>query len=89
MGEKLTPRSLSADNDYSNQDDDIRGIWTSNALQSRNYYSKGTYEIKCPGGGLLLARQKGPIGEWRKLNSGNWIKIIEFGGAKKGIIALG
>ena len=36
----LLPRSASAEDDYSNPDNDERGDWTSNALQSRNYYSK-------------------------------------------------
>ena len=49
----LLPRSSSAEDDYSNPDKDDRGDWTSNALQSRNYYSKGTYAITCPGGRVI------------------------------------
>ena len=49
----LLPRSSSAEDDYSNPDNDDRGDWTSNALQSRNYYSKGTYAITCPGGRVI------------------------------------
>jgi adenine-specific DNA-methyltransferase len=59
----LLPRSASAQGDYSNPDDDPRGVWTSNALQSRNYYSKGTYSITCPGGRLIEGPPRGTY--WR------------------------
>lgn len=66
----LLPRSSVTDEDYSNQDDDPRGDWTSNALQSRNYYSKGTYEISCPGGKTISGPPKGTY--WRMAESKLW-----------------
>lgn len=59
----LLPRSSSAEDDYSNPDNDERGDWTSNALQSRNYYSKGAYSITCPGGRVIEGPPRGTY--WR------------------------
>ncbi|MBL4864858.1 MAG: site-specific DNA-methyltransferase [Pseudomonadales bacterium] len=44
----LLPRSEKANKDYTNNDNDPRGPWTTNAVQARNYYSLGSYEIKGP-----------------------------------------
>ena len=46
----LLPRSAELDDSYSNQDNDPRGPWTTNAIQARNFYSQGTYEIVSPSG---------------------------------------
>ena len=46
----LLPRSDEATKNYSNPDNDPRGPWTTNAVQARNYYSLGTYEIIAPSG---------------------------------------
>ena len=46
----LLPRSSELDASYSNQDNDPRGPWTTNAIQARNYYSQGSYEIVSPKG---------------------------------------
>jgi adenine-specific DNA-methyltransferase len=46
----LLPRSAELDGSYSNPDNDPRGPWTTNAIQARNYYSQGTYEIISPSG---------------------------------------
>ena len=43
-------RSDRAMKNYSNPDQDARGPWTTNAIQARNYYSLGTYEIISPSG---------------------------------------
>jgi adenine-specific DNA-methyltransferase len=59
----LLPRKESAEESYTNRDDDPRGPWTDNALQSRNYYSKGTYSIRCPGGRLIEGPPTGTY--WR------------------------
>lgn len=59
----LLPRSASTEDDYSNSDNDERGDWTSNALQSRNYYSKGTYAITCPGSRVIKGPPRGTY--WR------------------------
>ena len=73
----LLPRSDKATGNYSNPDSDPRGPWTTNAVQARNYYSLGTYEIISPSGRVHLP----PTGTyWRiskeifnKLNSDNRI----------------
>jgi adenine-specific DNA-methyltransferase len=46
----LLPRSEELDRTYSNPDNDPRGPWTTNAVQARNFYSLGTYEIRSPSG---------------------------------------
>lgn len=46
----LLPRSKELNDSYSNPDNDDRGVWTTNAIQARNYYSQGTYEIISPTG---------------------------------------
>lgn len=46
----LVTRAEEHNKDYSNPDNDPKGPWTTNALQSRNYYSKGIYSIKSPKG---------------------------------------
>ena len=53
---ELLPRTEKQDNAYTNPDNDPRGRWRPNNLAARNYYSKGTYSIKCPGGRVI----KGP-----------------------------
>jgi len=46
----LLPRSDELNESYKNLDNDPRGSWTTNAIQARNFYSLGTYEIKSPSG---------------------------------------
>ena len=46
----LLPRSADSISRYKNQDNDERGPWLSGALQARNYYSKGQYEVQSPTG---------------------------------------
>jgi len=50
----LLPRTAELDETYSNPDNDPRGPWTTNAIQARNYYSQGTYEIVSPTGRAFL-----------------------------------
>ena len=38
---------------------DPRGPWRPNNLSARNYYSKGTYEIQCPGGRIIPGPPRG------------------------------
>jgi adenine-specific DNA-methyltransferase len=47
---QLLPRSEEAVARYSNPDNDPRGPWMSGAIQARNYYSKGQYEVTSPAG---------------------------------------
>lgn len=46
----LLSKSDDSADDYSNPDNDERGPWTTNAIQARNYYSQGQYEIVSPAG---------------------------------------
>jgi adenine-specific DNA-methyltransferase len=47
---RLLPRTEEANARYSNPDNDPRLDWKPGDLSARNYYSKGTYSIDCPGG---------------------------------------
>lgn len=38
---------------YATSDNDRRGPWKASDLSARNYYSEGTYPIKCPGGRVI------------------------------------
>jgi len=49
----LLPRTEEMEARYKNPDDDERGSWKPADLSARNYYSKGTYEVACPGGRQL------------------------------------
>lgn len=46
----LLPRSEDNLSRYTNPDNDPRGDWMSGAIQARNYYSKGQYEVTSPSG---------------------------------------
>jgi adenine-specific DNA-methyltransferase len=46
----LLPRSSELDSTYQNPDNDSRGPWTTNAVQARNFYGQGLYEIVSPSG---------------------------------------
>jgi adenine-specific DNA-methyltransferase len=60
---ELLPRTEEQDAVYKNPDNDPRGLWRPNNLAARNYYSKGTYAIRCPGGRLIEGPPKGSY--WR------------------------
>lgn len=47
---RLLPRTVEMDERFSNPDNDPRGVWTSGDLTARNYYSKGKYTVRSPGG---------------------------------------
>jgi adenine-specific DNA-methyltransferase len=53
----LLPRSAELDESYSNLDNDPRGPWTTNAIQARNFYSQGSYEIISPAGKIFTPPQ--------------------------------
>ena len=59
----LLPRTEAQNAVYRNPDDDPRGPWRPNNLAARNYYSKGTYAITCPGGRVIDGPPKGSY--WR------------------------
>ncbi|PIE43455.1 MAG: site-specific DNA-methyltransferase [Gammaproteobacteria bacterium] len=47
---ELLPRSDNSLGRYKNPDNDPRGPWLSGAIQARNYYGKGVYEVTSPSG---------------------------------------
>lgn len=58
----LLPRSEELNKSYTNPDNDPRGPWTTNAIQARNFYSQGSYDITSPTGRVFLP----PVGTyWR------------------------
>ena len=57
------PRTDKQNRAYKNPDNDPRGLWRPNNLAARNYYSRGTYSIQCPGGRLIEAPPTGSY--WR------------------------
>lgn len=54
---------------YDNPDNDPRGLWKPGDLSARNYYSEGTYPIKCPSGRVIPAPPGGNY--WR-------VKVTKF-----------
>ncbi len=66
----LLPRTTEQDAIYKNPDNDPRGLWRPNNLAARNYYSKGTYSIQCPGGRLVSGPPKGSY--WRVSEEKLW-----------------
>ena len=44
---------------YKNPDQDPRGLWRPDNLSARNFYSKGTYAIQCPGGRVIAGPPQG------------------------------
>jgi adenine-specific DNA-methyltransferase len=66
----LRARDEDTDEDYNNPDDDPNGPWISHALQSRNFYSKGTYNIDCPGGRVIDGPPSGTY--WRMSEENFW-----------------
>ena len=57
------PRTEKQNKAYKNLDNDPRGPWRPNNLSARNYYSKGTYSIRCPSGRLIEGPPAGSY--WR------------------------
>lgn len=55
----LLPRTDEQNADYKNPDNDPRGPWKANNLSARNFYSKGTYPIKCPSGRIIDGPPRG------------------------------
>ncbi|MCY1705271.1 site-specific DNA-methyltransferase [Pannonibacter sp. SL95] len=56
---------------YSNIDNDPRGPWKPGDCSARNYYSEGTYPIKCPGGRVLSGP---PSGRYWTVSENNFWK---------------
>lgn len=66
----LLARTEDQDKIYKNPDNDPRGDWRPNNLAARNYYSKGTYSITCPGGRIIDGPPKGSY--WRLSEERFW-----------------
>lgn len=66
----LMARTDKQDKAYKNPDNDPRGLWRPNNLAARNYYSLGTYRIKCPGGRIIPGPPKGSY--WRVSEEKFW-----------------
>lgn len=50
---ELLPRSEDMEARYGNPDNDPRGKWKPADLSARNFYSQGTYSVKCPSGRVI------------------------------------
>lgn len=59
----LQPRTEKQDKRYKNPDNDPRGVWASDNLTARNYYSLGVYPITTPAGRIIDGPPKGTF--WR------------------------
>ncbi|MCE9608146.1 MAG: site-specific DNA-methyltransferase [Planctomycetia bacterium] len=57
----LVARSEKQDKAYKNPDDDPRGLWRTDGMSARNYYSKGTYQVVCPSGRIV---ERPPTGRY-------------------------
>ncbi|CCH03567.1 site-specific DNA-methyltransferase (adenine-specific) (plasmid) [Fibrella aestuarina BUZ 2] len=66
----LMPRTEKQDKAYKNPDNDPRGLWRPNNLAARNFYSKGTYSIECPGGRIIAGPPPGSY--WRVSEEKFW-----------------
>ena len=64
------PRTEKQNKAYKNPDNDPRGLWRPNNLAARNFYSKGTYSIRCPGGRLIEGPPAGSY--WRVSEEKFW-----------------
>lgn len=67
----LLPRSAESIARYQNQDRDERGPWLSGALQARNYYSKGQYEVESPSG----AKFSNPKGTYWRFSKERFLEL--------------
>lgn len=64
------PRTEKQNKAYKNYDNDPRGLWRPNNLAARNFYSKGIYPIKCPGGRVIDGPPAGSY--WRVSEEKFW-----------------
>ena len=64
------PRTERQDRAYKNPDNDPRGLWRPNNLAARNFYSRGTYSIRCPGGRMIEGPPPGSY--WRVSEEKFW-----------------
>ena len=69
----LLPRTDRSKENYSNPDSDPRGVWTTNAIQARNYYSLGSYEIIAPSG----RSHRPPVGTYWRISKVTFDELNE------------
>ena len=86
---ELLPRSDDATARYTNPDNDPRGPWMSGAIQARNYYSKGEYEVASPSG----KRFSNPKGTYWRFSHEKFLELekdnrIWWGEQKDGVPRL-
>ncbi len=67
----LIPRSTELNDTYTNPDNDPRGPWTTNAVQTRNFYVAGTYEIVSPTGRKFSP----PVGTYWRVAKGTFSEL--------------
>ncbi|BCU06051.1 site-specific DNA-methyltransferase [Allochromatium tepidum] len=60
---RLLPRTEAMEARYDNPDNDPRGLWMSDNLTARNYYSEGVYPVTCPSGRVIEGPPPGTY--WR------------------------
>ncbi|WP_173935080.1 site-specific DNA-methyltransferase [Chelativorans sp. Marseille-P2723] len=68
----LVARKADTTDSYTNPDGDPRGPWTTNAVQARNYYSEGSYEIVGPNGRSHLP----PTGTYWRVSKSTFEKLL-------------
>lgn len=68
----LLPRRAELDETYTNLDGDPRGPWTTNAIQARNFYSQGSYEIVSPTGKVF----KPPQGTYWRISKASFDQLV-------------
>ena len=78
----LQPRISFQDDRYKNSDNDPRGVWISDQLTARNYYSRGLYSVTSPSGHVTEGPPKGRFSAVSLKTSRRWTKTIASGGAR-------
>lgn len=71
----LLPRSDKLNDTFTNPDKDENGPWTTNAVQARNFYSQGSYEIHSPTGRIF----RPPNGTYWRVSEENFKRLDSEG----------
>jgi adenine-specific DNA-methyltransferase len=69
----LVARKTDTADSYINPDNDSRGPWTTNAVQARNFYSEGSYEIIGPNG----RKHRPPTGTYWRVSESTFNQLRE------------
>lgn len=73
---EFLPRTEEQDSHYTNPDNDSRGLWMSDNLSARNYYSEGTYAITGPSGRVI---EGPPQGRYWVISKGKFLELDRDG----------